>query len=150
MVSSLPRQRIKDRHMMRVAIARSQLQEFEIEGVKLRKVPTFRYLGGVLSETNSDWPTLYRNLQRSKVKWAMISRVPTQAGATVLLYGCESWVVTDRMLAVLTSSHHRVARRIAKRQAVLQEDGEWVYPDIGEAREAAGLLQKLMTSQQLL
>lgn len=38
------------------------------------------------------------------------------------------------------NSGNFTARRIAKMQPVLQADGEWVYPDIGKAREAVGLL----------
>ena len=33
---------------------------------------------------------------------------------TVLLYGCEIWVVTDLMMMVLECFHHRVTRRLSR------------------------------------
>lgn len=59
---------------------------------------------------------------------------------SVLLYGCETWNLTSAMLRALTSFHHRVARRISGRMPYLRR-GEWVYPSIEEAREAAGLFK---------
>ena len=45
---------------------------------------------------------------------------------TVLLYGSESWAVTDAMMAVLTGFHHRVARRISGKMGRQQPNGTWV------------------------
>ena len=82
----------------------------------------------------------------------MIARVLEKTGAskrargmfyktvamTVLLYGCESWVITDSMRKVLEGFHHRIARRISGK--VAQRVGEeWHYPPIEEALEEAGL-----------
>ena len=57
----------------------------------------------------------------------------------VLLYGREIWVVTGEMLKVLTGSHHQAVRRITGRTAKRGAGGEWEYPFIEEATEAAGL-----------
>jgi hypothetical protein len=104
----------------------------------------------MVSETNSDYPALYRNLKRAKQKWALISRVVTREAATpraaaifykvivqtVLLYGCESWVVTPRMMKILTGFHHRVVRKITGKTAKL-ENGVWVHPPIADALKKA-------------
>jgi hypothetical protein len=59
---------------------------------------------------------------------------------SVLLYGCETWVITSQVLRVLEGFHHRVARRLSgKRPYYLSRGNQWVYPPIGEALEAAGL-----------
>ena len=58
---------------------------------------------------------------------------------SVLLYASESWAVTGEILKVLKGFQHRAARQItgmtAKRGAV----GEWEYPPVAKALEAAGL-----------
>ena len=43
------------------------------------------------------------------------------------------------MLKVLAGSHHRVAQRITGMTAKRGADGEWDYPSVVEAMEAAGL-----------
>ena len=67
----------KRRRAAKLALARSQQVVISVDGVPLRKVRNFKYQGCVLSETNSDWPTVYRNLKRARQKWAVISRALT-------------------------------------------------------------------------
>ena len=43
-------------------------------------------------------------------EWEMVYKVVVQM---VLLYGSDSWVVTEAMLNVLEGFHHRVAQKIA-------------------------------------
>ena len=87
-------------------------------GAELDRVEHFCYLGRVLECYNSDWPALWKNLQKAKHKWALISRPLIKTGvsprivgmfykaivqAIFLLYGSETWVVTPPMLQVLDS-----------------------------------------------
>ena len=59
---------------------------------------------------------------------------------SVLLYGCETWVITSQVLRVLESFHHRVARRLSgMTPRYLPREDRWHYPPIAEALEAAGL-----------
>ena len=58
---------------------------------------------------------------------------------SVLLYGCETWVITPQVLAALGAFHNRVARRLSRRMPRLYQ-GQWIYPPVEEAREIAGLL----------
>jgi hypothetical protein len=59
---------------------------------------------------------------------------------TVLLYGSETWVITDEILQLLTSFHHSVARRLTGRHPrPSEEDDEWTYPSIKETLRIAGL-----------
>jgi hypothetical protein len=55
---------------------------------------------------------------------------------SVLLYGCETWVLSDRMISTLHGFHHRVAQKIAKKQAYLLAR-DWIYPPIEEALDNA-------------
>ena len=83
----------------------------------------------------------------------MIARVMVKTGATVrswgimykavahsvLLYGSEIWVVMGDILKVLEGFHHRVYRNITEMTATCGEGGEWDYPLVVTAMEAAGL-----------
>ena len=83
----------------------------------------------------------------------MVARVIERMGATVqargemyntvaqlvLLYGSKIWVVTRYMLKVLTGLHHQAARQIMGMTAKCAAGGEWEYPSVVEATEAAGL-----------
>ena len=57
----------------------------------------------------------------------------------VLLYGSEIWVVTVKMLKVLPEFHHWAARRITGMTEKRGAGGEWEYPSVEEATEAAGI-----------
>jgi len=132
-------------------LAREQV--FTIYGEPLQSVIVFKYLGRPLSSTDDDWPALYRNLSRARKRWGQVRRVLTRDGATpkisgmfykaivqsVLLYGCETWTITPRMLTALRGFHHQVARRIAVRLPNKLRDGSWNYPRIEVARSEAGL-----------
>ena len=113
---------------------------------------SFVCLGRVIAYNNSDWPALYRNLKRAQTQWGMIVWVLEKDGASVrarglfyktiamavLLYGCETWTVTDSMLTVLEGFHHKVARRLTGRVPRLVE-GAWDYPPLADALGEAGL-----------
>ena len=140
---------------------REQLQQqyeanqvvINVNGTPLEKVGTFVYLGRPIAYNNSDWPAIHRNLKRAQQRWGMVSRVLERTGASprvrgmfykavvqaVLLYGCESWVITDSMRKVLEGFHHRIARRISGLVAQRIGDNQWEYPPIADALEAAGL-----------
>ena len=125
---------------------------FTVNGVPLDRVTSFRYLGRELSFNNSDWPALFRQLQKARQRWGLLSRVLEHQGASirakglfyktivmsVLLYGSETWVVTDTMLKVLESFHHRAARRLTGRMA-RRIQGVWVYPGLAKTMRKAGL-----------
>ena len=121
-------------------------------GTPLEKVTAFCYLGRIVAGNNSDWPAVYKNLQKAKAKWALISRPLLKTGVAprfvgmfykaivqaVLLYGCETWVITPDILRLLESFHHRVARRISHKMPYLV-NGTWIYPPIEDALAEAGL-----------
>ena len=125
---------------------------FTASGEVLEQVNSFKYLGRPLSAFDSDWPALHRNMTRARRQWAMISRVLTREGAnprvsgmfykavvqSVLLYGSETWVRTQSMDQMLAGFHHRAARRLAGMYPKLI-DGQWEYPPVAEALEAASL-----------
>jgi len=52
----------------------------------------------------------------------------------VLLHGCESWVLTDKVWKVLESFHNRAAQRIVRKMPCKVEE-EWMHLPLEEARE---------------
>ena len=59
---------------------------------------------------------------------------------SVLLYGCETWVITPSMYKVLEGFHNRVLWRISGYTAVSLPDGSWEYPPISLAQRATSTL----------
>ena len=124
-------------------------QTFTINGDELRSVETFKYLGRIVSSTDSDWPALKKNLTKARQRWAMISRVLVRDGAdarisgmfykaavlTILLYGSETWVWTLRMYKAAQSFHNSAARRIS-RLVARRQNGVWVWPPLADALKA--------------
>lgn len=126
-----------------------------INGEELESVDYFKYLGRPISATGSDWPAVQYNINKARKRWAMISRILTWQGSSpkvmgyyykavcqaVLLYGCETWVITQAICNKLESFHHRVARQISKLRIHPDPNtGEWIYPPIDTALARAGLL----------
>ena len=127
---------------------------FTAYGDEIESVKVFKYLGRQLSSTDCDWPALYKNLSKARKRWGMVSRVLRREGASprvsgmfykavvqsVLLFGSETWVVSDAMRKALEGFHHRVARQLTGKQPrYLPAEDRWVYPPIAEALEEAGL-----------
>ena len=57
----------------------------------------------------------------------------------VLLYGSESWTLSESMLQRIRSFHSRVARYICRRHIRKLEDDTWEYPPTAEVLEKSGL-----------
>ena len=127
---------------------------FSVHGIPLESVSSFNYLGRPLSNFGDDWYALRKNLDKAHLHWTLISRVLVREKASprvsamfykvavqaVLLYSCETWSLTSRMLDILESFHHRVARRLTHRHAFyLQHADLWVWPSITETLHMAGM-----------
>ena len=87
-------------------------------------------MGRVLTTEDDDWPSVVRNLWRSRQKWAWLTHILIRERSDahtlghiylavvqlVLLYWSETWVLTPRMKRVLGRFHHRVDLRLTGRQ----------------------------------
>ena len=105
-------------------------------------------------------PACLRNLAKAKAKWGTLSRVLKQDRAsigyksriylvlvsTVLLYGAETWVITDHMCTLLESFHHSCARHITRNYLRSMTDPDspdlsrWIYPSTAGVLKRAKLL----------
>ena len=127
---------------------------FEVTGTPIESVKCFQYLGRTVEENDQDRPAIQRNLKRAREKWGKIGRILSREGAkprtmatfykaivqSVLLYGSETWALTDSLMQNLRSFHQRCARHITGRN--IRQDtvtGEWIYPDSETTLREAGL-----------
>jgi hypothetical protein len=127
---------------------------FQIQDQPIKTVTTFRYLGRILTSWDNDWEAARQNLYKAKQRWAMISRILMRESATrisalfykatiqmILLYGSETWVINNKILQLLTSFHHGIARRLTggRYPRPIPETDEWIYPSIQQTLRIAGL-----------
>lgn len=101
--------------------------ELNIDNVTLERVPDFKYIGRMMTDTNDDWLTILFNIKKDRKRWACISKLlrcfkisRTYASTyykvvvlTVLLYGSETWVISGLMWQKLRSFNHSIARSLS-------------------------------------
>jgi len=134
-------------------ILQADEQVFTVDGTPVESVGSFRCSGRQEAWNDSDWGALHADLRRARYKWHKLSKLLHREGAnpmifgmfhkavvqTVLLFGCESWTVTDAMWTVLKGFHHRAAGRMADMMACRGPGGGWIPPSLEEALKKAGL-----------
>jgi hypothetical protein len=142
------------RKIMNLKCIRALRRTFTIRDQPIETVTTFRYLGRILTSSDSDWAAARSNLTKSRQRWTNISRILARESATsrisalfykatiqtVLLFGSETWVITDEILQMLTSFHHGIARQLTGRYPrPIPDTDDWIHPSIRETRRLAGL-----------
>ena len=144
---------------MRRRLAEAEVRDstemaFEVYGEQLQMVPSFKYLGRILTEGDDDWPEVAGNLGKARKSWGRLQRILSRDRATkrvsgnffkavvqqVLLFGAEMWVVSPRIERALSSFIHGAARRITGRQPQRGWDGKWFYPSLEGAMKEAGFI----------
>ena len=99
---------------------------FEVYGEQLQALPSFKYLGRILTEGDGDWPAVAGNLGNARKSWGRLQGILSREGATkrvsgnffkavvhqVLLFGEETWVVSPRMERALSAFIYGAAIRI--------------------------------------
>ena len=124
----------------------------EVYGEKLKTVPSFKYLGSIMTEGGDDWPAVAVNLGKARKSWGRLQQILSREVATkresgnffkavvhqVLLFWAETWVVSPRMEQALSSFIHGAARRITGRQPRRGWGGKWFYPSLEVAMKEAG------------
>jgi hypothetical protein len=125
---------------------------FTIDGDEIERVEQFRYLGRILDENDDDTHASSRQLVRTRLKWNRSGRVLRSEGIktramwyfykaivqAILLYGSETWVVSDAHLRQFRSFHSGVGRHLTGRHIRPLEDGSWFCPPTVEVLEDAG------------
>ena len=115
-------------------------------------VPSFKYLGRVLSAADDDWSAVIHNLKKAEVVWIRMAKIlsreverPRVYGfffkavvQSMLLFGVETWVVTPRMVQVLAGFQYQVVRRMTGQLTRWISDGICEYTSTEAIREEAG------------
>jgi len=145
--------RVRHVNTQAIIMARDYAPEFQAGATVIDNVPAFRYLGRWMVEDDSDTMAVTQNILKARMRWGQLCRLLTRHGASrrimglfykatiqsVLLYGAETWTLTQPLLRMLTSFHHRCARYLARMENTLDEKGNWVSPPSEIARNKAGL-----------
>ena len=106
-----------------IILARDYAPEFMAGNVVIDTVPAFRYLGRWMTADDSDVMAVSQNILKARMRWGQLCRVLTWRGASrkvmgmfykatvqaVLLFGAETWTLTQPLIRLLTSFHHRCA-----------------------------------------
>ena len=93
------------------------------------------------------WPSVHRNMGKSRAVWRQLGKLLRQEGAdnwvltlfyraviqTILLFGAESWALSDAMMRIVESAHvqlflHQITRKLARQQV----DWSWEVPAVEE------------------
>ena len=120
----------KRRRLAKTETRENAERVFHAYGKRVEAVSEFRYLGRLLTATDDDWPAVAGNIRKSRVSWGRLARVLGREGADpkasrsfytavaqqVLLFGAETWVLTQNMASALDAFQCRVARRLTGRQ----------------------------------
>ena len=113
---------------------------------------------------DDDWLAVVGNLGKARKSWERLSWILIREGAdpkvsgkfckavaqAVLLFGEETWVLTQRMEKDLNRFQSRVAMRFTGKQPQQRTDRRWDYPPLSEALKEAGLegIRKSLTRRQ--
>jgi len=136
-----------------IILNRDFAPEFTAGSTTLEAVSDFKYLGRWMSANDSDAMAVAQNLKKARQRWGQLCHLLTRKHANrcmmglfykateqaVLLYGAETWNLTQPILRMLQSFHHCCACYLARMTITQLENGEWVCPSSTVAWEWAGL-----------
>jgi len=136
-----------------IIATRTQAPPLNAGDTDLAHVDSFKYLGRWMSADDSDTMAVSQNIARARIRWGQLCRLLTRQGASrkamglfykatvqaVLLHGAETWTLTQPLIRMLHSFHHRCARYLARMVNTQKEDGTWIIPPSQMARDRAGL-----------
>lgn len=126
---------------------------FMVYGKKLERVSEFRYLGRTLVDNDDDTKCIEEQIRRARQKWNSIAKILKREGANamtmakfylavvqaVLLYGAESWTITEWNWKKLRSFHRRAVRYMTGCHIRKTADDRWEYPNHEALQETCGL-----------
>lgn len=124
-----------------------------VNGMEINKVSRFQYLGRILDDQDNDSHAAYRQLSIAREKWGKLSDAIRYQGArattrgyfykaiiqAILLYGSDTWTLTEVTLRPFRSFHARVGRHLTGKHIRQLTDGTWHYPSTTEVLRQAGL-----------
>ena len=88
---------------------------------------------GNLGKALKSWGRLFQILVREGAVLKVSGNFYKAAAQAVLLFGDETWFLTQRMEKALDSFQSRIGRRLTRKQPRRKKDGSWNYPPLEEA-----------------
>jgi hypothetical protein len=127
---------------------------FTVNNTPIENVTDFKYLGRILTNKDNDTAAVEANLVKARNRWARVRKVLVQNGANpkhmvsfyltiiqaILLYGAETWVLSDAMERKLSSFHNRCARYLTHMPIHQSPEGTWIVPSTAQVLKCAKLL----------
>lgn len=115
-------------------------RKLTVDDTPLESVMVFKYLGRAITQNDDNWMVVSSNIANARKKWGRIkvilkkdTSIPhTMANSykAVLLYGSETWSMSEIMLHKLDMFHQQCCRHIAG--AYIHPDPDnpsnWIYP----------------------
>jgi len=145
----------QDASALKALRAVERTREFTIYGDKLEDVEVFKYLGRLLAMDDNDMPAVRANLLKARKVWKRLGKLLRSEGdlaprvkglfykavvQSVLLFGSETWAVTESSLRVLEGFHIRSAYRMATVNVPRKlNNNTWFYPKNEDVLEEVGL-----------
>ena len=93
-----------------------------IDGTDLKRVEDFKYLGALVDSSEKDvkmrksqaWRTCHqiRNVWNSKLSRTFKIRLMIATVESILLYGCETWTLTNPLLKNLDGTYTKILRMV--------------------------------------
>ncbi len=129
-------------------------RQFSVHGDVLECVEVFKYLGCLLAQDDDDAQAIRQQLRKAWGVWARVGQVLRGKNTAlriadkfykavvqaVLLYGSETWNLTNSALARLEGFHVCAAYKIAKKHLPKRgANGVWVYPKTLDVLEECGM-----------
>ena len=71
----------KRRRLAETELRESTEMAFEDYGKKLEAVPSFKYLGRILTAGDDDWPAVAGDLGKARKSWGRLKRILNREGA---------------------------------------------------------------------
>ena len=124
-----------------------------VYGVALERVTIFTYLGLIIHENDDDGPCIRGHTRKARERRGRISNILKKENAlpkvmarfyltivqSVLLYGSDSWVISDTLWRLLNMFRLICTRHMKERHIRKINDESWEHPPSLEALESCGL-----------
>ena len=84
--------------MAETALRESTERAFEAYGKTIKAVPSFKYLGRIMTAGEDDWPAVAGNLVKSQKSWGSLTRILSRKGADKRISGTFFKAVVQQVL----------------------------------------------------
>jgi hypothetical protein len=129
-------------------------QQFTVRGDVLERVEVYKYLGRMMAQDDNNLQAIRAQLWKARSTWAWVGQVLWSKNAlpfvavqfyqaiiqAILLYGCETLVISWTALARLEGFHIHTAYRMANKNKPKRSPwNEWVYPRLEDVSKECGM-----------